>query len=317
MKNIPSKKKNTTNTLTSIARLVMTTGLIYAAIGCGRGPANQPLDGFDAQAHRGGRGLMPENTIESEKKTIDLNTTLEMDLQISKDSQVVLSHDAYINADFSLTPEGEAMTKKDGQSRLIFNMPYDSVKKYDVGSKPHPGFKRQLNFLAYKPLLSDLIDSVEAYAKTKGHVNHYNIEIKSSPKADSLHYPSLAFYVSAAMKVIEQKGIAQRTMIQSFDSRALKLIKENYPKMATSYLVSKKDTGSVAHYIGKLGFSPNVFSPEYSLVTPKMVAEFHEKNIKVIPWTVNSLEEMKDLKKMGVDGIISDYPDLFAELEKQ
>ncbi|MEO9022139.1 MAG: glycerophosphodiester phosphodiesterase family protein, partial [Ginsengibacter sp.] len=130
---------------------------------------------FDKQAHRGGRGLMPENTIASEKNAINYDCTMEMDLQMSKDKKIVVSHDAYFSSDFCLTPEGNTMTKQEGLSRLIYNMPYDSVAKYDVGIKPHPAFPRQEKIHAIKPLLSVLIDSVENYAKKRNHVNHYNI----------------------------------------------------------------------------------------------------------------------------------------------
>lgn len=288
---------------------------MLAMSACSSTGDNKPLSGFDAQSHRGGRGLMPENTIASEKTAIDYNTTLEMDLQMSRDSQVVVSHDAYFNADFCLTPEGETMKKKDGQSRLLFNMRYDSIEKYDVGLKPHPGFPRQKDVAAVRPLLSVLIDSVEAYAKTKNHVNHYNIELKTSPKEDGKHYPDLATYVSRAMQIINDKGIAKRTMMQSFDVRALRMVHDSFPDMETSYLVSGKDSSSVQGYISKLGFTPAVFSPEYHMVTPEMVAGFHKQGVKVIPWTPNTVEEIQQLKDMGVDGVITDYPDLYSQLK--
>ncbi|UAY55591.1 glycerophosphodiester phosphodiesterase family protein [Arachidicoccus terrestris] len=283
---------------------------------CNSAADNHPLDAFDAQAHRGGRGLMPENTIASEKNAIDFNSTLEMDLQMSKDSQVVVSHDAYFNADFCLTPEGKTMDKKDGRSRLLFNMTYDSIRKYDVGLKPHPGFPRQKKVAAVRPLLSVLIDSVEAYAKTKGHTNHYNIELKTSPKEDGVHYPDLGTYVSRALHIVNDKGIADRTMIQSFDVRALRMVHDSFPDIETSYLVGKNDTNTVQGYISKLGFTPAVFSPDYHIVTPDMVAGFHKQGVKVIPWTPNTLEEIQNLKDMGVDGIITDYPDLYSQLKK-
>lgn len=270
---------------------------------------------FDAQAHRGGRGLMPENTIASEKNAIDFDCTLEMDLQMSKDGQIVVSHDSYFNSDFCLTPEGKEMTKKDGQSRLLFNMDYDSIVKYDVGLKPHPDFPRQKKIAAIRPLLSVLIDSVEAYAKTKSHINHYNIEIKSSPKADGKNYTDLASYVKAALSIIEAKGIANRTMIQSFDIRALKMVHQQYPKIATSYLVGNKNVNTATGYLDTLGFVPTIFSPDYHIVTPDMVKAFHDKGVKIIVWTPNTLEEISNLKKMGVDGVITDYPDLFKELQ--
>ena len=270
---------------------------------------------FDRQAHRGGRGLMPENTIASEKNAIDYDCTMEMDLQMTKDKKIVVSHDAYFSSDFSLTPEGDTMTKEDGRSRLIYNMPYDSVARYDVGLKPHPGFPRQKKIHAVRPLLSTLIDSVEAYAKTKNHVNHYNIELKTSPADDGKAYSNLQEYVDSAMKIIIDKGIAPRTMIQSFDVRALRIVHDKYPKIETSFLVMASNKKSVEGYIDELGFKFDVFSPQYTLLTPQLVKDFHKEHIKVIPWTPNTLEEIQKLKDMGVDGAITDYPELYAELK--
>lgn len=271
--------------------------------------------GFDKQAHRGGRGLMPENTIASEKNAINYGCTLEMDLQMSKDKKIVVSHDAYFNSDFCLTPEGDTMTKKDGLSRLIYNMPYDSVARYDVGLKYYPVFPLQKKIPAIKPLLSVLIDSVEAYARQKHFVNHYNIEIKSNPKYDGKHYSNLQEYVDLAMKIIIEKGIAQRTMMQSFDVRALNLIHNKYPKIKTSFLVSASNKKTASGYISELGYKPDIFSPEFSLVTPQLVRAFHEQNVLVIPWTPDTLKEIQRLKDMGVDGVITDYPDLFEQLK--
>ena len=273
------------------------------------------VNSFDEQAHRGGRGLMPENTIASEKNAIDYGCTLEMDLQMSKDKKIVVSHDAYFNSDFCLTPEGDTMTKQDGYSRLIYNMPYDSVAKYDAGLKPHPGFPRQKKIHAIKPLLSVLIDSVEAYAKEKHHVNHYNIEVMSNPKSDGKNYSTLEEYVDSAMKIIIDKGIEPRTMIQSFDIRALKLVHEKYPMVKTSYLVGKADKKTAQGYIDELGFKPDIFSPEYSIITEDLVKAFHQQDVLVIPWTPNTAEEIQHLKDMGVDGVITDYPDLYAQIK--
>jgi len=270
---------------------------------------------FDEQAHRGGRGLMPENTIISEKKAIDYGCTLEMDLQMSKDHKIIVSHDPYFNSLYSLTPEGDPMTIEDAKSRLLYDMPYDSIKKYDVGSKPHPKFPEQKNIPATRPLLSMLIDSVEAYAERKEHVNHYNIEIKSSPEGDGKYYPSLEEYVNTAMNIIVSKGIAERTIIQSFDERALRMVHRKWPDIPISYLVKALHIDDVAGYIQTLGFMPDIFSPNYRLVTAQRVKAFHKHEIKVIPWTPNSLELMQKLKNMGVDGLITDYPNLFAQLK--
>ena len=292
--------------------------LLFAALLVSCSANNKHKDAatsFDEQAHRGGRGLMPENTIASEKNAIDYGCTLEMDLQMSKDKKIVVSHDSYFNSDFCLTPEGDTMTKQDGYSRLIYNMLYDSVAKYDAGLKPHPGFPRQKKIHAIKPLLSVLIDSVEAYAKEKHHVNHYNIEIKSNPKSDGKNYSTLEEYVDSAMKIIIDKGIEPRTMIQSFDIRALKLVHEKYPMVKTSYLVGKADKKTAQGYIDELGFKPDIFSPEYSIITEDLVKAFHQQDVLVIPWTPNTAEEIQHLKDMGVDGVITDYPDLYAQIK--
>lgn len=270
---------------------------------------------FDKQAHRGGRGLMPENTIQSEENAVNYDCTLEMDLQMSKDKKIVVSHDPYFNALFCLTPEGDTMTKKDGLSRLIYNMNYDSVKQYETGLKPYPGFPRQKKTHTVKPLLSVLIDSAEAYAKQKHHVNHYNIEIKSNPKYDGKYYSSLKDYVHRAMQIIISKGIAPRTMIQSFDVRALQMVHKEYPAVSISFLVGAKDQQAADGYIRELGFKPDIFSPEYSLVTKEMVDAFHQQNVLVIPWTPDTLEEIQRLVSLGVDGAITDYPDLFARIK--
>lgn len=270
---------------------------------------------FDEQAHRGGRGLMPENTIASEKNAIDYNCTMEMDLQMSKDKKIVVSHDAYFNGLFCLTPEGDTMTKKEGYSRLIYNMSYDSVAKYDAGMKPHPDFPEQKKMHVVKPLLSVLIDSVEAYAKEKNHVNHYNIELKTSPSYDGKHYPDLQEYVDSAMAIINRKGIASRTMIQSFDERALRIVHEKWPDVEISYLVGAKQKDSVEGYIKTLGFEPDIFSPNYNLVTAERVKAFHKKGIRVIPWTPDTVEEMQKLKDMGVDGEITDFPNYYSKLK--
>src|SRR5215204_5782303 len=150
-----------------------------------------PFPRFGKEGHRGCRGLMPENTIPAMLKAIDLGvTTLEMDAGISKDKRVLVSHDPYFNADITTTPEGEQLTKQEGSKRLLYSMNYDSIRKYDVGLKPHPGFPRQQKIAAYKPLLSELIKACEVYAKEKGVPPlWYNIETKTKKEGDGVNHP--------------------------------------------------------------------------------------------------------------------------------
>jgi glycerophosphoryl diester phosphodiesterase len=270
---------------------------------------------FDKEGHRGCRGLMPENTIPAMLKAIDLGvTTLEMDAVISADKKVVVSHDVYFNENITTTPEGKFLTKAEAARRLLYTMPYDSIRKYDVGMKPHPDFPRQQKIAVYKPLLSDLIDATEAYAAKNGRTIHYNIEIKSNPANDGVKHPAVEEFTDLLMQVIRGKGISDRTIVQSFDPRGLQIIQKKYPGTSTSLLIEASDHRSLDEQLQQLGFTPAVYSPNSALVTPELVRQCHEKKIKVIPWTVNTIEGMKKLAQMGVDGMITDYPDLYQQL---
>lgn len=268
----------------------------------------------DLQAHRGGRGLMPENTIAAMKHAIDLGTvtTLEMDVLISKDGKVVVSHDPYFNAAITTTPGGRYLDAKEAPKTLLYTMPYDSIKKYDVGLKPHPDFPRQHKQAAIKPLLADLVDAVEQYAGSRKM--YYNIEIKSKEKTDGINHPGVEEFVSRVMDVLRQKHILDRVTIQSFDPRPLNLLHRQYPSLKTSFLADK-DAGKLDEQLAKLDYTPAIYSPALATVTKEMVEKCHDKNIRVVVWTVNKLEDMQRMIALGADGIISDYPDLFAELK--
>jgi glycerophosphoryl diester phosphodiesterase len=271
---------------------------------------------FDMQAHRGGRGLMPENTIPAMLNAIDLGvTTLEMDVVISADKKVVVSHDPYFNENITTTPEGKFLTKAEAGQRLLYNMTYDSISKYDVGLKPHPGFPRQKKMAARKPLLDELLTATEAYAASQHKTIAYNIEIKSKPENDGKKHPAVEPFTDLVMAVIIAHNTGARTTIQSFDPRALQVMHRKYPAISTSLLIEDSDKRPLAEQLAELGFTPTTYSPHFSLVTPALIKQCHEKNITVIPWTVNSLAELQRLKDMGTDGIITDYPDLFKQLK--
>lgn len=270
------------------------------------------LQGLDKQGHRGSRGLMPENTIPAMIKAIDLGvTTLEMDLMISKDKKVVVSHDPHFNENITTLPDGKYFAKKDASAYLLYSMNYDSIRKYDVGLKPHPDFPRQQKIAAYKPLLSDLLVATEAYAKQQGKTLRYNIEIKSKPENDGIKHPVVDEFVDLAMAVIKAAGIEDRVTIQSFDPRAIMVMQRKYPAITTSMLIEGADKRSLNDQLQQLGFTPKIYSPHFSLVTQQLVQQCHEKGMLIVPWTVNNAQEIERLKNLGVDGIITDYPDLF------
>ncbi len=269
---------------------------------------------FDFEAHRGGRGLMPENTIPAMKNAVDLNvTTLELDVVISRDNKVVVSHDPYFGENITTTPDGKHLAKKEAEELLLYKMDYDSIRKYDVGLKPHPGFTQQRKIPAYKPLLTELIDSVETYARAKGKSMLYNIEIKSRAGFDGTRHPAPREFSELLIAVLNDKKIIERTIIQSFDVRPLQYIHNSHPSIRLSYLV-ENTTVPLAAQLNNLGFTPNAYSPNYAMLTKQVVDECHGKGMQVIPWTVNTVDEMNRLVDMGVDGIISDYPNLFAQL---
>lgn len=268
---------------------------------------------FDKQGHRGSRGLMPENTIPAMLAAIDLDViTLELDVVISGDNKVVVSHDSHFNERLTTSPEGTFFTKEEALKRLLYTMPYDSIKKYDVGLRQHPDFPDQKKLAVSKPLLSRLIDSCERHATSKRKTMNYNIEIKSTKETDGTHHPAPAEFAELVVAILQQKGIPDRCTIQSFDVRPLQIIHQRWPGITLSLLSDVKEV--MEDKLRLLGFTPPLFSPYYRTVTKEMVTKCHGQNMKIIPWTVNTLAEMKALLTLKVDGIISDYPNLFSQL---
>lgn len=266
---------------------------------------------FDFQAHRGGRGLMPENTIPAMLAVMDNDkvTTLEMDLAITKDKQVVVSHDPTLNPIITTKADG---TYIKANEFTIYQMDYVQLQKFDVGLKIHPVYPQQKKLAVAIPTLNDLVDSVEIKGNNIGRQMFYNLEIKSVDGKDGIEHPAPDEFVELVVNIIKQKNIDARTTIQSFDLRPLKVLHQKYPRIQIAYLVEGKGAGDVKMKIDLLGFSPNIYSPEYKYVTKETVDYCHANNIKIIPWTVNTKSEMDALMALGVDGIITDYPNLIG-----
>ncbi|RZM27094.1 MAG: glycerophosphodiester phosphodiesterase [Pedobacter sp.] len=266
---------------------------------------------FDLQGNRGARGIMPENTIQGMLRALQLGvTTLSMNVVISKDKQVVLSQEPYFNHEFSTTPDGKEITLKDQKNYNIYKMDYAEVKKFDVGNKVHSRFPYQEKIDAYKPLLEETIDAVEAYVKkNKLPKPNYSIEVKTIPKGDNEFHPEPAEFVELLIDVVNKKKIANRFTLQSFDVRVLQYAHQVYPKAKTGLLVDEKIDFEVN--IAELGFKPTVYGPYSVLVGKGLVDRCHEAGVKIIPWTVNSVKDMKYLINLGVDGLVTDYPNIY------
>ncbi len=271
------------------------------------------VEKFDFQGHRGCRGLMPENTIPAMIKAIDLEvTTLEMDVVITKDKKVILSHEPWFGHEISTKPDGTFFDEKTEKSFPIFKMNYEEVKLYDVGMKPHLRFPDQQKLPIFKPLLSDLLDAVADYLKKNKLPNvQFNIETKSTIEGDNIFHPKPDEFVDLLMKVIIEKQIEEQVIIQSFDFRTLQYLHIKFPLIKTAMLIEDSDHRGLEQQILSLGFIPTIYSPHFSLITKKLISECHQKKIKIIPWTVNEKKEIMKLKNWGADGIISDYPNLF------
>lgn len=268
---------------------------------------NPPID---IQGHRGCRGLFPENSLPAFQKAIELGvTTLEMDLAISKDKKVVISHDPYMNHEITLDINGNEIPEADEKSYKLYSMTYDSIKRYDCGTKPYPQFPDQKKLKVYKPLLEEVIDLAEAQTQ---HTILYNIEIKSLPEWDGVLTPKVEEFVALALNIINSKGMAKRTTLQSFDPRALDEIKRTSPKIQTSLLVDEGE--SINDKLKLLSFKPEIVSPYFGLIDANIVKELHARGFKVIPWTLNEEEDINNMISYNVDGIISDYPDRLIKI---
>ena len=282
---------------------------IVAAVSCGTSAPKTPID---VQAHRGGAGLYPENTIPAMKNALDLGVnTLEFDLHVTSDMQVVVSHDPYFHERYSTRPDG-SLVKKGDPKEYIFTMPYDSVAKYDVGLRHVDRWPSQEKVAAAKPLASELIDFTESYAKTP--VN-YNIEIKSvDAEGEGTLWPDYRTFCDVCIPLLLSKNLGDRLIVQSFDVRALNYIHEKWPDVTLSYLTEFEEGGDIESLLERLNFVPQWWSPESHVVTRANVAWCHEHGIGVVPWTVDSKPEMKRMVKCGVDAIISNYPNRLIEV---
>lgn len=267
---------------------------------------------FDKQGHRGCRGVMPENTIPAMISALGMGvTTLEMDIVITKDKKVILSHEPWFEGEITTKPGGGYLSAAEAKKYNIYQMTYAETQAFDVGMKPHPRFPSQQKMAVTKPLLSDLIDSVKQWMMTaRRPFPFYNIETKTDPSYDGIFTPSPEEVVDLLMDVINKKGIAEYVIIQSFDFRTLRYLHKKYPAIATAMLVEDTDKRSLEDQIKDLGFTPSIYSPAWQLVTKERLDACHKQQVKVIPWTVNDKAKANELRAMGVDGIITDYPEI-------
>lgn len=306
-------------------------------------------DVFDLEAHRGGRDVRPENTLYSYAYAIELGaTSIECDMQLTKDGQIVMSHNPILNSDITRDENGNYIENNKYDIRL---MTVDELKKFDVGvMDPNCGEyydlhgKTQFTYDAKIPTLEELIQLIQSYGD-KNIV--LNIETKSYPDPASAGYKNNADpkkFVEVFNNIVKKYDMEDRVVLQSFDWQTLIKMKKLNPNISTSALWQEqpswgRDSESLRRYEKKKSpwldgldikdyqgnpvkaahaIGADIISPYYTEISKQDVDEAHSLGMKVVPWTVNNEKDMNMLLDMGVDGIISDKPWLLKQvLEKR
>lgn len=297
-------------------RVMMITGLAAFVFGAcktaGKSVAgSKGYPAFFKVGHRGTRGLMPENTIPAMEKGIEVGAnTVELDVHISRDGQVLVYHDESFNPDYTSMPDGSDIPKDQRKKYTFYQMDYPEIRKFIIGRKDYPAFPQQQRMDCYTPLLGEMIDSVEAFTKSHHLPDVYwLVEIKSKEKTDGFEQPVPEEYIKILMPVLDSKHLGKRLIVQSFDMRPLQVIHRLRPDISLGFLTDDKNA-TFDDNIAKLGFIPAFYNPNYHLVTATLVKQCHDKQILIEPWTVETPDIMQQMKALGVDGIITDYPNL-------
>lgn len=287
--------------------------LLLPLIGCTNPPSNFMVD-IDLQGHRGTRGLYPENTIPAFLAALDIGVkTLELDVVSDAEGNVIVSHEPWMSATICSHPDGRPVSKEEQRSLNIFEMTYEEVASFDCGLRGHEGFPDQTAVAATKPKLVDVIDVVNAYAAEHGiPAPILNVEIKSNEDHDGVYNLAPAEFARLVYDVLVEKNMLDMSTIQSFDSRVLEAMHEIDPEVRTGWLVGNEDGFAVN--MARLSFLPNIYTPNHKYVDTELVASVHDAGMLLVPWTVNDTERMRELIELGVDGIITDYPDRGRQL---
>jgi glycerophosphoryl diester phosphodiesterase len=313
----------------NVAALLTRLGLALCLL------ASANASAFDLQAHRGGRGLQPENTLASFENAIRMGvTTIELDIAITVEGIPVISHDPALNPALTRDATGQWIKKHEP---LIKTMTLQQVQSYDVG-RLNPTHAYAMEFPDQQPRDGQRIPTLaELFKLVKGLGAmdiHFDMETKINP-----HYPGNTLapqeFVERMLAVIREAGMTERVMVQSFDWRTLELLHQLEPRIRTMYLtidstsystirdgawtaghLLKDHDGSVPRLVkASAGAALGViWAPNFDKLTSDLLSEAHGLGLQVIPWTVNQKSQMERLIEWQVDGIITDYPDRLREV---
>ncbi|MBH8570412.1 hypothetical protein KB206_16080 [Microvirga sp. STS02] len=270
----------------------------------------------ELHGHRGCRGLRPENTLPAFLHALALGVdVLEMDVVISADHQVVVSHEPWLNPAICLDPEGRIIENSPFPRFNLYQMPYATIRRCDCGLRHHHVFPEQVSERAYKPLLREVLAAIEAIVRPSGRPQiRYAIEIKSSPAGDNIFHPAPEFFLPLVLAEIDEAQVSARTTVLCFDPRVLRLVHLQQPDLATCLLLEANQPWLAS--IQELGFIPTTLGPDFTTVTAAPVHQLRTlyPGLRLVPWTVNQQCDMAALIALGVDGITTDYPNRFLDL---
>lgn len=264
---------------------------------------------FHIQGHRGARGLLPENTIESCCHAVALGVDgLEIDIVVSKDNQLVVSHEPWMSRLFCSFPDGKRV---DTEGVLLKKLTVSEIQKYDCGNRGNPLFSTQQPLNAYKPTFYELISAVHEFCEKENIAKPFwNIEVKSHPKWYGRLVPSPPIFVRLLANEIKKVGLKESASfyISSFDSHILREMRRLDPAVKLAFLT--ENSLSFKQNMKNLGFLPTIYSPYYRFLNKKTIDTAHRYGVKVVTWTVNDMKTAEILRGWKVDGLITDYPNI-------
>ncbi|KAA9332943.1 glycerophosphodiester phosphodiesterase [Hymenobacter busanensis] len=262
--------------------------------------------------HRGCRGLRPENTLPAFLHALDWAVDgLELDVVLSADGQVVVSHEPWLNHLICTGPAGQLLTAEEGHDFNLYQQYYELIQRCDCGLLQHPLFPDQRSQPAYKPLLREVFAAVDAYARVQGlPLPRFSIELKSSPAGDGLYHPTPDAFFAAVLRVVLQAQMLSRTTWLSFDHRVLQAAHIMVPGTPTCLLT--EDDLPLPEHLRRLGFQPTFLGPSYTLLTDDLLWSCGQARLPIIAWTVNTEADLLRLATLGVHGLTTDYPNRAA-----
>jgi glycerophosphoryl diester phosphodiesterase len=255
--------------------------------------------------HRGCRGLMPENSIESFQKAIELGVDgIELDVVVNKDRQLVISHEPYFKASFCWDSTGREI--KNEKRWNIYEMTQEQINRFDCGSKIHSNFTEQAKFRSSKPLLQELFSNVDLSNTT------ILFEVKSNPTEYGKSQPLPNEFVKLIAVEIANFSYRDNIVFMSFDKQILEEIHLQLPTYKCIYLTYLPFV-KAEKFVNQLTFKPYGLGMFYKTISGSDARYLHENNMKLFAWTVNKPRIKKKLIRNKVDGIITDYPDLIHQ----